>query len=122
MYSKNVADIKDQFIGIVKVLVSHQSMKQGFMTLGKIRSQEKCMSAFVCFWELQSQTLQLYSARPGDVSGNDTVIQNHIMRLGVCKKTLQTLSVTAFCCPGLELGCQTVPCRCPYSYVLPLTQ
>lgn len=53
------------------------------------------MSALVLFWELQSQTVQLYSVRPGDVSGNDTVIQNCIMRPGACKKALQTLSVTA---------------------------
>lgn len=78
------------------------------------------MSALVLFWELQSQTVQLYSVRPGDVSGNDTVIQNCIMRPGACKKALQTLSVTALCCPGLGLGCQRVHCRCPYSYVPPL--
>lgn len=48
------------------------------------------MRALLCLWELQSQILQLYSTRPGDVSGNDTVIQSCIMRLGVCKKALQT--------------------------------
>lgn len=32
MYSKNFADINDRFIGIGKVLVSHQSIQQGFMT------------------------------------------------------------------------------------------
>lgn len=44
MYSKNFADINDQFIGIGKVLLSHYSIQQGFMTLGKIWSQEKSMS------------------------------------------------------------------------------
>lgn len=35
------ADINDQFTVTAKVLVSHQSIQQGFMTLGKIWSQEK---------------------------------------------------------------------------------